>query len=268
MKFFMFFLPSSEVATSGMVILNMEPVLNSWTTEKREADIKQATPTQAISNKDSNQQHCSIEYCFNTKVMGFMCRVHVHDKTYAVCQMHKCKNPMMWININLYRRRLLFSEPFLRSISSYISLSRRNGFDRPARGFLLAGTHGSVGNDNTGPVDRGLDCRGPDLIELCQNNEGLLVLMSEAPHCHDGRVPWLEQHSITERLPYDTSNYQQPLQQCWSQQTWTLYSSSCLATAILQISHVPLLNILTNLVNSTYYCCFEKHKMVRKKSSK
>ncbi len=34
-----FLLPSSEVATSGMVILNMEPELNSWTKEKWEADI-------------------------------------------------------------------------------------------------------------------------------------------------------------------------------------------------------------------------------------
>lgn len=29
-----FLLPRSEVATSGMVILNMEPELNSWTKEK------------------------------------------------------------------------------------------------------------------------------------------------------------------------------------------------------------------------------------------
>lgn len=169
--------------------------------------------------------------------------------------MHKCKNPTIWINVNLHRRRLLFLKPFLRSISSYISLSRRDCFDRPARGFLLAGKRRSVGNDNIGPVDRGPDCRGPDLIEFCQNSDGLLVLTSEAPHRHDGRVPSLEQHSITERLPYDTSNYQLPPTAVvdTTNMDAVFFTTQCHSTATLWIFHIVILNILTCLVHPQYY---------------
>lgn len=44
---------------------------------------------------------------------------------------------MTWTKTNL--RRGLFLKPFLWSISSHISWSRRDCFDRPARGFLLVG---------------------------------------------------------------------------------------------------------------------------------
>lgn len=44
---------------------------------------------------------------------------------------------MTWTKTNL--RRWLFLKPFLWSISSHISWSWRDCFDRPARGFLLVG---------------------------------------------------------------------------------------------------------------------------------